>query len=437
MRLTVLVAALLASACAAPIEDGGSAAEGAQATTEGAGAIAPETSDTDAVVVGYAGTFAGLDRLHYAVLRGVLSSPSLKKVRVVQVGSEEAARSQSTLLPRPDGSGFRLERVAFDEAFARERASGRLTTGGVATDSIWVRDYFPLTVKRGTARTLVKFRYVHRLAPDNGRAGRETAQRLGFSVLESPLALDGGNVLVDDDGTFYSTTRVLEDNADVGKEGVETELRRVLGVRDFVWFSPMRHEDTRHVDMFAKVVGPRKVVVAASNFRGGDAGDARAPHLDEVAETFRARGFEVTRIQSAEGEADRRPLSYVNALVVGKTMFVPQYFEPMRVEALAGLGEPYARARLACTREHPARARADETESQATFRAQAACVLGRLELAGEPLGAEVRGQRLAFERDAEALSAYRALGFDAVPVPTLDMIELAGAVHCLTMQISR
>ncbi|KAJ5143793.1 uncharacterized protein N7515_002580 [Penicillium bovifimosum] len=85
--------------------------------------------------------------------------------------------------------------------------------------------------------------------------------------VEAELRLEGGGIEVDGQGTFMATeSSILGEarNPGMDKKSVEDELRRLLGVRKFVWFPGRVGLDITdiHVDAEARFIRPGVVVVS-------------------------------------------------------------------------------------------------------------------------------------------------------------------------------
>ena len=134
----------------------------------------------------------------------------------------------------------------------------------VAHDTMWIRDYGPITVRnqRGGA-TIVDADYdVSRLLDDE--APTVLAKLLHVPVVRLPLRIDGGNLLSNGAGLAISTTRMLEENGLPPSDLAEFRqaVERGFGLRELVMLEPLEGETTGHIDMFAAFTSPNTVVVA-------------------------------------------------------------------------------------------------------------------------------------------------------------------------------
>jgi agmatine deiminase len=254
--------------------------------------------------------------------------------------------------------------------------SGKAPPGAVAlktsTDSPWARDFAPTFVRTREGKLeAVEFKYQY---PGSDSIAATMAKKLGVPVRSSPLTLEGGNLLADE-GRVYVTTKLVAENPGMTKAQIEAELKNALHVDDVEWMTPLPGEATGHIDMYAKLIAPKTMLVS----------DTKNPKqkavMDAAAKRFEALGYTVLRAANAPtsqqassgGEQTR---SYANALVVNGTAFVPQYFTQQDVS-------------------------------------------------------DGRG-KLVQSLDQKALEAYAKAGLKTVAVPAAGLIGFQGSVHCMT-----
>jgi agmatine/peptidylarginine deiminase len=214
----------------------------------------------------------------------------------------------------------------------------------VASGSVWVRDFGPITVRRKAdgARLAGDMGYFS-TRPDDDALPRDYAATRGWDVIDlERLKLEGGNFMSDGRGKVYVTGRALEggySGANDSQRAVEDALFE-LGAREVCWVPRMTVADgTGHIDMFSKLLGESAVLV------GRDAGGPHAAMLDDAARRYEAMGLTVERVDMARNpDVDPRARdlqTYTNALFIGRVAIVPQYDSPALDEAAL---EAYRRA---------------------------------------------------------------------------------------------
>lgn len=208
-------------------------------------------------------------------------------------------------------------------------------------DDSWARDSGPIFVKADDgARAAVSFRFTawgQKYTPHDGDAALAgaIANHLGIPCLHSPLALEGGAILVDGEGTLLTTeTCLLNPNRNPGlsKQEVEAELKRLLGVETVVWLpgDSTETETDGHIDGIAALTRPGTLLVEEV----ADPSDVRHEVMREnrraleLARDARGRRFELHPIEEADRCVERGPRycrSYVNFYIANGAVIAPAY----------------------------------------------------------------------------------------------------------------
>jgi agmatine/peptidylarginine deiminase len=214
----------------------------------------------------------------------------------------------------------------------------------VPLNTMWVRDYGPLLVRRPDGGAVAldadyspAANLEHR--PLDDAAPATIAKALAVPCSPLPLRLEGGNFLVNGEGLAVTTSSVLGANGDRAYDAnaIRSILRRRLGVHDWVCLQPLEGEPTGHADMFVTLVAPDVAVVAQCP-SAADA--ANAAILDKAARMLAGRATRRGPMQ-----VHRIPLppcrmgvwrSYNNVLFANGTLIVPTFADvDRRTEAAA------------------------------------------------------------------------------------------------------
>ncbi len=162
---------------------------------------------------------------------------------------------------------------------------------------------------------------------------RRLLDRLQLPAITSELVAEGGGFSVDGEGTLLTTDSCFPNpnrNPYWGRDDIEAELRRQLGVDTVVWLpgDPLDKETDGHVDGLAVFAAPGRVVIAT-------AGSAdREPFFDTLHEALKgvtdAQGRRLELIEIPEASAsvatgDRFCLSYVNFYIANGAVIAPGY----------------------------------------------------------------------------------------------------------------
>lgn len=300
-------------------------------------------------------------------------------------------------------------RINVDDASMEARVRGRLEGAGIPrdapidcvhapTDDAWVRDHgglfvvdaMPRTQGDGSAakrpdRLLLDFAFDAwggKYPPwdRDARIAGAMAEAVGVDRIGCDYVLEAGAIDGDGEGTLLTTESCLlnpnrsRSGQDRSRGGMERLLAEMLGARRVLWLGDgIAGDDTDgHVDDLTRFVAPGRVVTAVE----ADPSDENRAPL----------------------EANRRRLAAFRD-VAGRLLDVVELPMPGRIAAAAG--------RL------PA--------SYANFYVANAAVLVPV---------------FGVDADREALSILEGCFPDrgVVPIPSRDLVEGLGAVHCLTQQ---
>jgi agmatine deiminase len=254
----------------------------------------------------------------------------------------------------------------------------------VPLDDSWTRDIGPLFVTDGNEGVAgVHWRFN---AWGNKYNGYEHDTAFGKRVLEAldmrrydgPMVLEGGSIAVDGQGTLITTEQCLLNenrNPNLTRQQIEERLALYLGVTKVVWLGEGLEDDETdgHVDNIACFAGPGRVMLYTPQEKGG---------LND-----RVMRDNVARLKAAR-DARGRPFEIIE---------VP---EPARRE------------------RHDGR-RLDMSYINFTF-ANYGIVMPSFDDAMDAKAAEVMAKVFPDRR--------------IVQVPTLDIVQGGGGIHCITQQ---
>ncbi|MHB1127996.1 MAG: agmatine deiminase family protein [Bacillota bacterium] len=141
--------------------------------------------------------------------------------------------------------------------------------------SIWARDVGPIFVKDSQNKlSVVDFVFNNYSRGGNqsyieseGQVDKLTAQLLGLPVINSNLVSEGGAIESNGRGTLIVTESVvLNRNPGMTKQQIESEYKRVLGVKKIIWLGKGLAEDDRitggHINEIARFSDPHTILLA-------------------------------------------------------------------------------------------------------------------------------------------------------------------------------
>lgn len=150
--------------------------------------------------------------------------------------------------------------------------SGSYTKVPARLDTVWMRDYGPFGVSANTGRPgivdSIYRHYQYRRNDDVVPGVLGAAKNIG--VYAMPIIMDGGNLMVDSQGTLFHTNRTYIWNSNMSREQVDNHLKNYLKVKKIVTFeyagSPGEPGDgTGHIDMFMKLLNDNTVLLAVTD----------------------------------------------------------------------------------------------------------------------------------------------------------------------------
>jgi agmatine deiminase len=214
-------------------------------------------------------------------------------------------------------------------------------------NSLWVRDYGPIYGADGLGHTLWGDAVYAAARPLDDAFPAVAARWDGGTPYRIPLAIDGGNLMMLDDGRCATTTQTTERTGLTAGELADA-LWVYAGCDGLLVVEPLPGESTGHIDVFA-VHGPGGVGVGSYE---PSREPAAAAVLDGVADQFAAAGYPVVRVpmprrddSNADGYDEWR--THTNLLPVNAAdapfALVPVYEDDREAEsaAWAALGEVF------------------------------------------------------------------------------------------------
>ncbi|MDX1906661.1 MAG: agmatine deiminase family protein [Bacteroidia bacterium] len=215
-----------------------------------------------------------------------------------------------------------------------------------SVNSVWIRDYGPMTLYAGAAQTrlLADWTY-NRPRPLDDRVPELISLWLGDSLLPTGppqrlLTHAGGNLLADGLGTGFSSRLVLRENAQ-GMSGSRAEklVRDIahdyLGINRYILMRELPYDGIHHLDMHLKLLD-EETLLAGMYPPGVSDGPWIAHNLAELQETYQnplGRPYRILPIPMPTDhgrypDQGGRYFSYVNSVIVNTLVLVPQYGLP-------------------------------------------------------------------------------------------------------------
>jgi agmatine/peptidylarginine deiminase len=171
---------------------------------------------------------------------------------------------------------------------------------------------------------------------DDDDATQTVADTLGFAGTHVPVALTGGNALVDGHGTVFSTCTMINENNRLGvtESLFFSEVGQSLGVSRYVVLPNFELFGIQHIDCFLKLLDEERILVARPP--AGHSHSERAEAIVRELSTLtnvHGRPYEILRIDTPPYWLDFMP-AYTNSLILNRKVLVPLFGTPADQDAL-------------------------------------------------------------------------------------------------------
>lgn len=226
----------------------------------------------------------------------------------------------------------------------------------------WCRDYGPVTVSHAGSMQLLDFQF--RGWGSKYEAGGDNAVNRSLAELwQAPLRtvdyeLEGGSIETDGCGTLLTTEHCLLDsnrNNSYSREGVEQFVLGQLGLDRVLWLSEgmLIGDDTdSHIDNLARFCDAHTIAYAACAVKSDPHHEPLARMAAQLAALRKPNGdaYRLVPIELPAPQLDeqgsRLPGSYVNFLIVNRSVLVPVFGCTQDAAALNALQQCFPGRRI-------------------------------------------------------------------------------------------
>ena len=199
----------------------------------------------------------------------------------------------------------------------------------------WFDDY-PLSGAGCESRLYSQRRLAFRNFTSDDLATEVLAGALGFANARLPVALTGGNALVDGHGTVFSTCTMLNENRALGvtEEQFFTAVRQEMGISRYVMIPNFELFGIQHIDCFLKLLDEERILVARppEGHPHYERSEAIVKELSSLTNPY-GRPYQIIRIDTPPYWWDFMP-AYTNSLILNRKVLVPLYGIPADRDAL-------------------------------------------------------------------------------------------------------
>ncbi|MCF6455404.1 agmatine deiminase family protein [Pseudoalteromonas sp. MMG024] len=228
------------------------------------------------------------------------------------------------------------------------------------TNDTWARDHGPISTYRGDTLHALDFTFNGWGNKFQSELDNAINQQLFNTVLANsassqkvPLALEGGGIESDGNGTLLTTSEcLLNDNREnnLNKAELEEKLSGLLGVNHFLWLDHgyLAGDDTdSHIDTLVRFAPNDALVYVscpAQNDEHFQALDAMAKQL----QTFTTQSGKPYTLHALpwpnakyDNDGERLPATYANYLIINNKVLVPTYQDANDQAALDVIAAAY------------------------------------------------------------------------------------------------
>jgi agmatine/peptidylarginine deiminase len=185
------------------------------------------------------------------------------------------------------------------------------------TNSIWTRDYGPWFVMKPDGRQgIFDFAY-NRPRPQDDSVSIKLGTAWNLPVYSSVLVHTGGNYMSGGHGQSMSTNLVYDEN-DSSNAWVDNQMLQYLGINDYVTMADPQASYIDHIDCWAKIISPTKILVLQVPTSHEDYAnlEAAAAYLATQPNHY-GTNWEVVRVYSSGTEG------YTNSVILNDYVYVP------------------------------------------------------------------------------------------------------------------
>ena len=221
---------------------------------------------------------------------------------------------------------------------------GRVTMFGIPTNDTWARDFGPITVTRNGSPVLLDFKFnawglKFAADKDNLINSRLELCEAFACALENHngFVLEGGSVESDGQGVVMTTSSCLMSknrNGDLDKQGIEQQLRTLLGAEKVLWLDHgnLVGDDTDgHIDTIARFA-PDDIILYAGCDDATDKQYADLKSMEAQLRTFtnvHGKPYNLIELPTPrpiyDNDGLRLPATYANFLITNNSVLVPIY----------------------------------------------------------------------------------------------------------------
>jgi agmatine/peptidylarginine deiminase len=194
----------------------------------------------------------------------------------------------------------------------------------ISTNSMWTRDYGPLTVFADGEWGIVDHIY-NRPRPLDDDVNWQLGTEWSCSVYGTDLEHTGGNFLYDGHGTGFSTDLVWDENPGLTHAEIAQTMEDYLGITNYLVLPDISSTGIHHIDCWMKLLDEETIMVkeVAPTHSHYDDLEANVATLETLTNCY-GRPYNIVRVYcgsiGGSGVA-----AYTNSMILNNKVFVPLF----------------------------------------------------------------------------------------------------------------
>ncbi|MCM2266321.1 MAG: agmatine deiminase family protein [Elusimicrobiales bacterium] len=205
-------------------------------------------------------------------------------------------------------------------------------------DTVWVRDYGPFGIANGRPGIVDSVYRHYQYRRDDDAVPQALGQAKKIDVFGMPIIMDGGNLMVDSQGTLFHTNRTYLWNSNMSREQVDAHLKNYLKVKKIVVFDYAGYpgepaDGTGHIDMYVKLLNDNTVLLAVTENEPFKTACDKAMAWFKANKAPNGQPYKIITVKAWEDYGTW--YTYTNSLLVNNVAILPSYSGHPAEEAAA------------------------------------------------------------------------------------------------------
>jgi len=212
------------------------------------------------------------------------------------------------------------------------------------TETLWIRDYGPFSGYRFNGEHWERFfldaRYSKYNRPKDDSIPAQLGRQWGIPVVQFPLEVEGGNVILDGTGAGFGSKRIFTQNPTLTQSQVKSLFLSYFGLNDFHFIDVLENSGGgiwMHVDMFMKMIDNQTILISSYPDYLPD-----YPIIEGIAQQLSQMSnplgipYKIVRIPAPPKEdgtytttLNDEMRTYTNSLTTNGVVVVPKYNHPL------------------------------------------------------------------------------------------------------------